>query len=32
MIPIGPKARAVDSLTAILWSVTTPPGDGAEED
>jgi hypothetical protein len=32
MIPIGPKARAVDSLTAILWSVTTPPHDGAEED
>jgi hypothetical protein len=31
MIPIGPKARAVDNLTAILWSVTTRPRDGADE-
>src|SRR5216683_6021735 len=31
IIPIGPKARAVDNLTAILWSVTTPPRDGADE-
>src|SRR5712691_6866310 len=30
MIPIGPKARAVDSLTAIRWSVTTRPRDGEE--
>src|SRR3989441_12490146 len=25
IIPIGPNARAVDSLTAIRWSVTTRP-------
>src|SRR2546427_8890012 len=25
IIPIGPNARAVDSLTAIRWSVTTSP-------
>src|SRR6266849_7053564 len=30
MIPIGPKARAVDNLTAIRWSVTTRPRDGEE--
>jgi hypothetical protein len=30
IIPIGPKARAVDSLTAIRWSVTTRPRDGAD--
>jgi hypothetical protein len=30
IIPIGPNARAVDSLTAIRWSVTTRPRDGAE--
>jgi hypothetical protein len=23
IIPVGPKARAVDSLTAIRWSVVT---------
>jgi hypothetical protein len=27
IIPVGPKARAVDSLTAILWSVATRPRD-----
>ena len=26
MIPVGPNARAVDRLTAIRWSVTTPSG------
>src|SRR5712664_885212 len=31
MIPVGPKARAVDNLTAILWSVTTRQRDGADE-
>ena len=25
MIPVGPKARAVDKLTAIRWSVMTRP-------
>ena len=30
IIPVGPKARAVDSLTAIRWSVTTRPQLGAE--
>src|SRR2546428_3053105 len=25
IIPVGPKARAVDNLTAIRWSVTTRP-------
>ena len=25
MIPVGPKARAVDRLTAIRWSVATRP-------
>lgn len=25
IIPVGPKARAVDKLTAIRWSVTTRP-------
>ena len=25
IIPVGPKARAVDSLTAIRWSVKTRP-------
>src|SRR2546427_5135881 len=30
-IPIGPKARTVDNLTAILCAVTTPPRDGADE-
>jgi hypothetical protein len=29
IIPVGPKARAVDSLTAILWSVALRPRDGA---
>src|SRR6267378_696624 len=28
IIPVGPKARAVDSLTAILWFVTTRQRDG----
>jgi hypothetical protein len=28
IIPVGPKARAVDSLTAIRWSVTTRPRTG----
>jgi hypothetical protein len=27
IIPVGPKARAVDSLTAILWSVAPRPRD-----
>ena len=31
IIPVGPKARAVDSLTAILWSVAPRPRDGARE-
>ena len=31
IIPVGPKARAVDSLTAIRWSVMTRPRDAAEE-
>lgn len=31
IIPVGPKASAVDSLTAIRWSVTTRPHAGAEE-
>src|SRR3989449_10751180 len=31
IIPVGPKAKAVDTLTAIRWSVTTRPQDGAEE-
>ena len=31
IIPVGPKAKAVDTLTAIRWSVTTRPRDGAEE-
>src|SRR2546426_8449296 len=30
IIPVGPKARAVDSLTAIRWSVKTRPRDDAE--
>jgi hypothetical protein len=30
IIPVGPKARAVDSLTAIRWSVKTRPHAGAE--
>src|SRR6266849_10384073 len=30
IIPVGPKARAVDSLTEIRWSVTTRPRDGEE--
>lgn len=25
IIPVGPKARAVDKLTAIRWSVATRP-------
>ena len=29
-IPVGPKARAVESLTAIRWSVKTRP-DAIEE-
>jgi hypothetical protein len=28
IIPVGPNARAVDSLTAIRWSVTTRPRTG----
>ena len=28
IIPVGPKARAVDSLTAIRWSVMTRPRAG----
>src|SRR3989442_14447756 len=31
IIPVGPKARAVDSLTAIRWSVMNRPRDAAEE-
>jgi hypothetical protein len=30
IIPVGPKASAVDSLTAIRWSVKTRPHDGVE--